>query len=362
MKKSILSAIMMLFAITAMADQDIDNGYRWYLQGHLTGSYSGNEDMRYAGFSKGLGFGGDLSVGYNFNDFWGMSLDLGLYGNKGAYLNGPIGCNKWGTYKYTTFEPTVNVNYNLTNGFLGYKPYRRNALYAHVGFGAAFSFGNNAPYVDVQDHYIYNRVNSDNQTGWKGSIGLNYVYMFNNRLAFTADATAHVIGDNVNGADWQVPMDARAGISVGLRVYLNRSSKPSRQIVHVDELRTITDTITVVEKVVVDDQDVYPIFFDVKAQQLGQSQKDVVSTVAAKLQANPSRIVYVLGYADKATEDDGNAELAKNRADAITRELISLGIHPDRIVTHDMGDNVQPFLNLTSKNRSTICIITDLKH
>lgn len=350
----------MLFAVTAMADNDIDNGYRWYLQGHVTGSYSANEDMRYTSFGKGLGLGGDLSVGYNFNDFWGMSLEVGFYGNKGAYLDGPIGCNKWGNYKYTTVEPTINVNYNLTNGFLGYKPNRRNALYAHVGLGAAFASGNDAP--ETLSDGKPTRIVTDNQTVMKGSFGLNYVYMFNNWVAFTADATAHVFGDKANGADWQVPVDSRMGVSVGLRVYLNKSSKPAREVVYVDDIKTITDTITVVEKVDVTPQDVYPVFFDVNANQLLPAQMDIVKTVASQLNANPTKVVYVLGYADKTTEDNANAQLAKSRADVITSELVKLGIDPDRIVTHDMGDNVQPFLNLTSKNRSTICIITDLKH
>lgn len=196
----------------------------------------------------------------------------------------------------------------------------------------------------------------------KGSFGLNYVYMFNNWVAFTADATAHVFGDKANGADWQVPVDSRMGVSVGLRVYLNKSSKPAREVVYVDDIKTITDTITVVEKVDVTPQDVYPVFFDVNADQLLPAQMDIVKTVASQLNANPTKVVYVLGYADKTTEDNANAQLAKSRADVITSELVKLGIDPDRIVTHDMGDNVQPFLNLTSKNRSTICIITDLKH
>lgn len=362
MKKNLLSAILLLFAVTAMAEnQEIDNGYRWYLQAHINGSYNANEEMRYYGFGKGLGLGGDLSLGYNINDFWGVYLEIGAYGNKGAFLDGVYGCEKWDGYKFTTIEPTLNVSYNLTNGFLGYKPYRRNALYLHAGLGAAMSFSNNAP-EKCSDGKTVCPVNTDNQTSMKGSFGLNYVYMFNNTLAFTGDVTCHLLGDNVNGCDWQVPVDGRFTVGVGLRVYLSKSKKPARETIYVDEIRTINDTITHTEQVVVEEQDVYPIFFDVNAKELVSNQKDIVNTVAAKLNEKPSKIVYVLGYADKSTEDSDNAQLAKDRADAITAELVKLGINPDRIVTHDMGDNVQPFVNLTSKNRSTICIITDLKH
>lgn len=360
MRKNILTAILMLFALTAMAEtKEIDNGYRWYLQAHINGSYSANEDMRYTSFGKGLGLGGDLGVGYNINDYWGLMLDLGYFNNKGAYREPDFG--PWKNYSYKTFEPTINVAYNLTNAFLGFKPYRKNAVYLRAGVGAAFAFKNNAPEM-CDDGKTPCPVTTGNQTVVKGNIGVDYVYMFNNMLAFTANATANLYGDKVNGCDWQVPVDARYGIGVGLRVYISKPKKASRETVVVDELKVYNDTIVKVEKVVVDDQDVYPVFFDVNATDLVAAQKDIVKTVAEKLNNAPSRIVYVLGYADKATEDGADGKLAKQRADAITAELVKMGIDPERIVTHDMGDNVQPFLNLTSKNRSTICIITDLKH
>lgn len=366
MKKNILSALLFLFAVTAMADNEnkIDNGYRWYGEFHLNGGYNANEDMRYTSFGKGLGIGADLGIGYNLNDFWGLFLEVGFHQNKGAYLDGPYGVNKWANYKFKSIEPTLNVTYNLTNGFLGYKPYRRNALYLRGGLGASFSFDNDAPakctpYKGIEEP---TSVDTKNHTVLKGVVGLNYVYMFNNTLAFTADANVHLFGDNHNGCDWQEPLDSRVNIGVGLRFYLSKSKKAAFETIYVDEVKNYTDTITVVEQVRVDDQDVYPIFFDVNANQLQVSQKDIVKKVAEQLNANPSKIVYVLGYADKTSEDTNNAQLAKNRADAITEELVNLGINKDRIVTHDMGDNVQPFVNLTSKNRSTICIITDLKH
>lgn len=361
MKKNILSAILLLFAVTVMAEnQEIDNGYRWYLQAHINAGYNANEDMRYYGFGKGIGFGGDLSLGYNFDDFWGMYLEVGANRNKGAYLDGPVGCNKWTGFSFTTIEPTLNVTYNLTNGFLGYKPYRRNALYIHAGLGAAFALNNNAP-AKLSDGQP-SPVVTDNQTSFKGSIGFNYVYMFNNTLAFTGDATFNVLGDNVNGCDWQVPFDGCVNIGVGLRVYLSKSKKAAREFIYVDEIKVINDTITNYKKVEVDEQDVYPIFFDINADKLQTSQKDIVKTVAEQLAAKPSKVVYVLGYADANTENVDNTQLAKTRAENITAELIALGIDADRIITHDMGGNVQPFVNLTSKNRSTICIITDLKH
>lgn len=362
MKRTILSTILFALSLATFADNtDIDNGYRWYLQAHINGQYNANEDMRYTSFGKALSLGGDLSIGYSFNDFWGLYLELGYYGNKGAYLDGLYGCNKWANYSFSTFEPTLNVSYNLTNAFLGYKPYRRNALYIHGGLGAAFSFSNDAPEL-CSDGVTQCPVKTKNQTSFKGTIGFNYVYMFNNQIAFTADASAHFLGDNINGCDWQVPVDARFSIAAGLRFYITKSSKPARVTKYVDEYRTYTDTITAIKRVVVDPQDVYPVFFDTNVHDLLPAQKDIVKSIANQLSSAPSKVVYVLGYSDANSETTDNATLAKKRADVITSELIHLGVSPERIITHDMGGSVQPFLNLTSKNRSTICIITDLKH
>lgn len=362
MKKAVLSTILLVFSLATFADNtNIDNGYRWYLQAHLNGQYNGNEDIRYTSFGKALSLGGDISVGRNLNDFWGLYLELGYYSNKGAYLDGPYGCNRWANYSFSSIEPTINVSYNLTNGFLGYQPYRRNAFYIHGGLGAAFSFSNNAPEL-CSDGVTPCAVTTTNQTAFKGVVGFNYVYMFNNTVAFTADATVHLLGDNYNGCNWQVPVDVRYSIAAGLRFYITKSNKPARVTKYVDEYRTYTDTVTTVKRVVVDPQDVYPVFFDANIHDLLPAQRDIVKTIASQLSASPSKVVYVLGYADENTEKDDNAALAKERADIITSELIRLGVSPERIITHDMGGSVQPFLHLTSKNRSTICIITDLKH
>lgn len=363
MKKNILSAILMLFAVSAMAETEIDNAYRWYLQGQFTAGYNANEDMRYTSFGKGIGLGGELSIGYNINDLWGAYLGLGYYGNKGAYFDDHIGRDykvaKFGHYNFSSLEPTINVSYNLTNGLLGYKPYRRNAVYAHLGVGAAFSFSNGAPSQNSLGHPT--NISVKNQTSLKGAIGFNYVYMFNNTLAFTADATAHVFGDKFNGADWQVPADARYNVGVGLRVYLGKSKMPSRYVDLIDQVNTVVDTVIVVEKVNVDIQDVYPVRFSASSSDVEVSQSGVIAAVAEQLKSQPNKIVYVLGYADSEVEGDNAATIAKKRADAITAELVKAGIDVERIVAHDIN-SAPTFNNLTAKNRTTLCIITDLKH
>ena len=351
----------MLFSVAAMAQNEIDNSYRWYAQAHINGSYSANEDIRRLKFKDALGWGADLAIGYNFNDFWGIYAQVEFNKNRGAQdVSNPlvtaIGTDIKG-FKFNTIEPTLNVSYNLSNGFLGYKPGRRNNWYIHAGLGAAFASKNTA----VESYIDGFMISPNNHTVMKGSLGINYLYNFNNWIAFTADLTGNILGDWVNGGNWQVPVDGRINLGVGLRVYLTKSTKPTREVVYRDDIIIVHDTIVVDEVVEVSDKDVYPIFFAQNTSEIADSQTNDIKAVADCLKANPAKIVYVLGYAEEGEADD--SVLAKTRADKVTDQLINkYGINADRIVTHDMGSNVKPYIRKAEKNRSTICIITELKH
>lgn len=354
MKKTILSALVLLISVASFAKDEIDNGYRWYLQAHLNGSYSSNEDLRYNDFSDALSWGADLSLGYNINDIWGVDLQVAFNKNKGAaHFIDNIWENK-NVFSFNSWEPSLNLTYNLTSGFFGYMPGRRHNLYVHVGPALAIRSK-----IDADNKLEF--TDKDSKAVLGGRVGFNYIYNISNCVALTADVSGNLFGDKFNGIAWQEPLDGRVNVGVGLRVYLSKSTKPARETVYLDQINMIHDTITVTEQKIVNTQDVYPIFFSTNNAQLQQSQSGVVQSVAAALKENPTKVVYVLGYADKDTESEANEMLAKSRADVITSELINAGIDSARIITHDMGDNVQPFLKLTDKNRSTICIITDLK-
>lgn len=357
MKKNILSVLLMLFAASAMA-QEIDCGYRWYVQAHINGSYSANEDLRQLSVGDALGWGGDLSVGYNFNDFWGMNLEVAYNKNKGAYN---IESKREGSkpYSFNSIEPTLNVTYNLSNGFLGYKPGRKNVWYLHAGFGAAFTSGNTAP----DEYNKRTDFTNANQTAFFGKLGINYVHHFNNWVAFTADLTGNILDDKFNGGVWQEPVDGRLNLGAGIRVYLTKGKKASREIVYRDEIVTEHDTIRVREEVIINEQDVYPIFFETNKSDIASAKTEDLAKVAEVLKANPQKVVYVLGYAEKENESADAEKLAANRAEVISSELINkYGIDEGRVITHKIGTQAQPYVKQADKNRSTICIITDLKH
>lgn len=361
MKKNILTAILLLLSVSAMAQKEIDNSYRMYAQAHINGNWSAGEELRYIKFKDALNWGADFELGYNFNDFWGMYLGVEWNKNKGATHTsnkGDLGAHKYG---FTSIEPNLAVTYNLTNGIAGYKPGRRNNWYVH--FGPAIALRNA---IDFENGWhAEDKADLEKKTLIGGKLGVNYVYNFNNWVAFTADITGSIYGDKFNGRnDKAVAVDGRINLGVGLRVYLTKSNKPATEVIYRDDIVVKHDTIRTSEVRYINDIDLFPVFFDADKSSIESVQAPVIKTVAEKLQATPSRIVYVIGYADKSSDaKKKTATIAKNRAEAITNELINkYGIDPDRIIQHDMGSNVTPYMSNAQKNRSTICIVTDLKH
>ena len=64
----------------------------------------------------------------------------------------------------------------------------------------------------------------------------------------------------------------------------------------------------------------------------------------------------VTGYADAGTGNNViNDRIAKRRADAVTKMLLSKGVAADRITTDSKGARVQPYAE-NNKNRVSIMI------
>lgn len=366
MKKNIISIILLLFSASAMAQQSytemtsqeviVDNSYRWYAQAHINGTLNSSEDLRYMKLHKSLGWGADIAVGYNFNDFWGGYVEFAYNKNKasgkeikslpGIVLN---------SYSYNSFEPSINVTYNLSNGFLGYKPGRKNNFYVHGG-----------PVLAIRPEIKNTELLIEKPTSgcfFGGKIGVNYIYNYNNWVALTADVSANFFDDRLSGNAWEVVLDSRFHAAVGLRVFLSKSKKPAREVVYRDEIVVKHDTVKVREEIDIRDVDVYPIYFDTNKSDIASAKTADLKTVADILTKNPEKIVYVLGYANKITESDNAAKLSAERAEVITDELINkYDIDETRVITHKIGTQDQPFTHQLDKNQATICIITDLKH
>lgn len=366
---------MLMVSAMTFAQEIVTDGYlydyiikRLWFQAHVNGTFSMSEDMRYNHVdADAWTLGYNASIGYNFNPYWGISGQVSWNKNIGCTGSGLMGKTDK-LYSFRSIEPSVNATYNLSNGFLGYLRNRKNNLYFY--FGPAMAMTSNfkgeglAVLEEKEDGQMGYVVDTKNRVLMGGCLGLNYVYRCSKNVAFNANGSLNLLADNFNGRSFQMPLDSHLNLGVGVCIYLTKGQATPLQHKVTEIVRT--EYVTKVDTMYNDikTRDIFPIFFDANQADIRQVEKENVKAVADAVMASSQKIVYVIGYADALTDKKTNrVTLAKSRAQSIADELTkTYGIPESRIVVHDMGNKVKPYLSLTEKNRATICIVMKLNH
>lgn len=346
MNKILALLFCSIVSLSVMAEET-ESRSRWYLQGLVGLNSAGTESMS---IGKNFGFMGDAEVGYEFNPYIGLGLQIQYANTHAKHTDG----NKFGL---DAVMPSLNIEWNLTNTFLGYKQGRKNAVRLYAGIATAFTSSLAVGYEDPD------------YTGNNGSFGfragLQYERALKNNWAFVVDAVINSFNDKFEGYK-KGGMDSHLGLQVGIRKYFGthkrRTAFNHETIVNYIERR---DTVTIkkIEEVVAPKQ-MYSIFFVIDKIDIRDSETPKIQAVADFMKAHPEKVVFVFGYADKNTgTKKRNAWLAENRARVICEQLTkTYGIEPSRIISWHQGDKVQPFTEEEfEKNRATICVITDLE-
>lgn len=324
-----------------------DSKSRWYIQGLVGVNNAGTETMSIGELGGNIGIMGDLQLGYEPNPYIGLAIQL------------QYACThtKWDNKSYglDALVPSFVLEWNINNTILGYKPDRKNNFRLYAGIAGAYTGQLFTGYEkgDMTDnHYAL---------GFRG--GLQYEHMLKNDWAFVADAGINTFNDKFEHRKEGGP-DSHLGLQVGVRKYFGRSKRHrgdyKETIVNYIERR---DT-TVIKKIeeIRKPKDMYSIFFAIDKIDIQESEVAKIKAVADFMKANPEKVVFVFGYADKNTGTaKRNAWLAENRARVICEQLTgTYGIDPSRIISYHQGDKVQPFAEEEfEKNRATICVITD---
>ena len=351
MKKLLVLFICGIVASTAFAQDNISKN-RWYIQGLVGANNTGHENMGIGTFKHNIGFTGGVELGYEFNPYIGLGFQT-------QYNRLHLQDNTGDRHGFNSIEPSLNVYWNLTNTFLGYKFNRKNALRLYAGFAAAFS-------SDLQDGYYFGDGRDNNSViGFRG--GIQYERALGTKgWGFVIDAGINSFNDRLESYNEFKKLDSHLNLQIGIRKYFGGPYRKHRS----DFKETIVnyiekhDTVTVkniVEKVV--PKDVYSIFFDIDQTVIRDSETPKIKAVADFMKAHPEKVVFVFGYADKNTgTTQRNAWLAKNRASVICEQLTgTYGIDSSRIISYDQGDKVQPYTEEEfEKNRAVICVITDI--
>ncbi len=179
-----------------------------YLSGDLGLGLLDGENTKFK-----LGFNGHVGIGYRFDEYLGLKLNLGYGSLNGGFENSQITIDK-----LNYFEANINLTFDLMNIILGYNPDRKLGVEPHIGYG--------------QIQYRLNALNSDGTTyskigyednGVQGRksvatipMGLDLNYSINNRWKIFLDFVANYAdSDLIEGSNGDYKNDWIYTINIG---------------------------------------------------------------------------------------------------------------------------------------------------
>lgn len=344
MKKSIFAVLVMILgAMSANAEEKLnfeyDNGYRWFINAHGNLGVSINEGFREVSFGKMLTPGANIQIGYNFSDYWGLFAEAGWNQNR-IYMPDENGV--YDAKKFTSWEPSLNVSYNLTNGFCGYKPNRRHNLYAYAGFvlGITRSFPDQIYAYEGQGAY-------PDEVCYGGRVGLQYIWSFSKWVGLSMYVNATTFNDKFNAIKAGTKLDWRMNAGIGFHFNISKNTKKVSTTYN-DELTLKHDTLFRKENRITEDQVSFN-YATPEGSELSSSETDRLKTLANYLKNNKDRVAYVVKY--------GNS-------DNVINVLKEYGVSDDQIIVHDSSkmaktdDGKQPNAD---KDTTRIMVVKDFR-
>ena len=384
MKKLILSALMLTATMAGYAQETAAQNEQkgttefvfephWFLQAQIGGQYTIGETK----FGKLLSPNAQIAIGRQFTPVVGARLALKAWQGKFGYEeNIKNQLNLEDSYKFTYFNPNIDVMFDLSNAIAGFNPNRV------VSFGLLAGIGANIrSKMNEGDYNTLNGKLNDKTYNPNG----NYVPLYENKSAFLLngkvgatldfkvsdaiklglEATYSLTGSKYNlkneggkdGGGNDSYFNLLAGVKIALgKTYSTRFiPAPEPEIRYVDK---IVEKIVEVEKPApVVEPLRRDIFFEINKTIIRDSETQKVKDIADYLNAHPTAKVMITGYADAGTGNDKiNDRLAKGRADVVVKALKEqYGIADSRISFDSKGSRVQPFADNDS-NRVSICI------
>lgn len=328
---------------------------RWFSQILLGVNNTGTETMSLGHMSNNIGFSNGMSLGYMLNPYMSIYAQATfdrLHSKTPSYASYPNT-----NYSFNSVEPSLNVSWNLTNTFLGYKEDRHHAL--SLFGGAVGAFTSKLPGGFTNGYF------SHNQTVYGYRAGLEYVRQLNKGWGILLQGVFQSFPDKFEGFT-DGGMDSHVNLMIGLRKSFGKRPE-STTVWGEPEVRERVVTEVTRQQVVIDrevDKDMYAIFFEIDKIIIRDSQVSKIQAMANYMKDNPKKVVFMFGYADDNTGTKArNKWLAENRARVIKEELVNkYGIDESRIITHHQGDVVQPYPEEEFwNNRATVCVVTDLE-
>lgn len=97
---------------------------------------------------------------------------------------------------------------------------------------------------------------------------------------------------------------------------------------------------------------IYGIYFDTGKADIKPESDAAIAEIAKLLQNNPALKIYVVGHTDSVGSFDSNMKLSKDRAEAVTKSLITKhSIAPDRLKSHGVSSLAPVATNDTEEGK-----------
>lgn len=377
MKKLILLSFV-LCSLSAQAFTTSDNDSirvlkdPLYLQLYVGINKSGNENLPWTEFTKYPWSGGAfIGIGREFTKLWGWRLALRINHNKSRNVEkcespDTYGWNNVGLFGDLTFDVSdvLRKESSLRFDSLGRVKLPRFNLKAFAGVGAAYTWDyDNVP---LSYTHAYSR---SNKLLPAIRAGLTATWRLSDRWRIGAEVSQTLFEDHFNGVAYDIPLDTRSNLKVGLTYLLAEKKRVrTKPVIRRNKLKNIPPLPLIM-----------PDPEDVKLRQIqGHAFLDFPvneTVIYPKYRKNPDELARIYksidsamfdksvviqrillhGYASPESPYSNNIRLAKGRTEELKNHLkrkygFNNGIFTTDYTPEDWG-NLRSFLMNTSERK-----------
>jgi OOP family OmpA-OmpF porin len=325
MKKIIVASALCASMLFASNSQ-----YKYEVTPMLGGSYTeGNMGLERNYANAGV------SLGFNLEDSLFDQVELGILRTIGQvdYKNSTNDTD------ITRFFTNVIKDYPLTNN---------SSIYALVGAGVE----------------IFSDEQNGNDNGLFGNYGVGYKYTFENDMALKFDLRHLVAGNNDNTLLYTVGLAIPFGEKAQAMAAQPVQEAPAPTPVAVQDADSDGDGIVdrldkcpnSEKNVIVDENGCaiavnLKVLFDFDKATIKEAYTTKLSRFAEVLKSYPAVKTNLSAHTDSVGSDEYNLRLSQERADAVKKALINLGISNERITTVGYGETRPVASNETAEGR-----------
>ena len=370
-KKILLSASILLGGLCANAQETVTE-YTFFPHWYGQLQIGAQETIGEGPFGRLLSAPNlQLAVGYKFNPYIGMRLNVNGFQSKAVMDKVGGGQYKW---KWNYVAPAVDAVVDMTNLIGGFNPNRLVEVNLLAGIGLNIGFNNKeanriaAAYTGLPDgQKALGNLWDGTKARFLMQFGCDVNFNVAENWQVGLEFMANNVDDNYNSKvgsnmDWYI------NALVGVKYFFGPRSETVTRVIEAPVVepqiieRIVEKVVEVPAQPVVEKKEAQvlrrDVFFKINTTAIPAGEMSKVAAIADYLKENPEAKVVITGYADKGTGSlQLNLRLAAKRAEAVANALrTDYGIANDRMTVKSMGEaEAQPYPDPV-QNRVAIAI------